>query len=122
MSLRPDVKKVAVYTKRLPFKKAGTGKETIDDDIIKEKQRVVLNSIAFEDENSLLDYVRIGKMSAGAFHIWEEQKNVAAAEVVFTTAEHVLEAGEKFRCEIKGGAANDICTVYLDGWMEFLGS
>lgn len=115
-----SIKKRAVYTKRISLKKAGTGAETMDGDRVEHGQRVVLNSIAFEDATTLLTYVRIGKFTQGYFHIWEEQKNVPAGEVVFSTEEHLLAEGEKFRCEISGGAANDVCNAYIDGWTEYL--
>ena len=107
------------YLKELYLKKAGTGEENIDDEPIDPKKMMVLENISVEDETSALDYIRIGKMSGNRFYPWEEQKSPAAAELIFTSEEHKLRMGEYFRCKVKGGAANDIIRVYLEGYWQY---
>jgi len=108
-----------MISKRLYLKKLGTGVEYVDDEIVKTGQLLTLTNVAVEDETSALDYVRIGKVTAGYFHIWEEQKSPAAGELVFTTEEHSIREEEHFRCEVKGGAANDVIRVYLEGYWQY---
>ena len=104
------------YTKQLYLKKVGTGVEYIDDNLVKTGETIRLTCIACENETTGLTYMRFGKVTAGYFHLWEEQKNPAAGELVYTTEEHWVWEDEHFRCAVSGGAANDIIRVYLDGY------
>lgn len=106
------------YTKRLKLVKAGTGEENIDDEPVKEGRILVLTSISLEDETSALTKARIGKVTAGYYHPWEEQDTPAQNELVFSTEEHWLRTGDKFRAVVTGGAADDIIFVYLDGYWK----
>ena len=107
------------YHKVLTLKKAGTGEENVDDDPVNPKVLLTLEDVAVEDETTALDYIRIGKVTSEGFFLWEEQKSPAAAELVFTSEEHKLRMGEHFRCKVKGGAANDVIHVYLEGYWQY---
>jgi len=111
-----DSRKRHPYTKPLFLKKAGTGAEYLKDDPVQMGRVLVLTSIACEDETSALTDVRIGKFSAGAFLPWEEQKTPVAGELVFSQEEHWIREGEQFAARFNGGAASDVCKVYLDGY------
>jgi len=115
-----SVKKIGVYTKPLALTKVGAGVEYIDGDLIEPDERVILNSIAVEDETTALTHIRIGKISGKEFILWEESKGALAGQLVHSQEEHVLAEGEHFRAELSGGAANDKCRVYLDGWRQYL--
>ena len=107
------------YRKILELTKAGTGAENIDDDPVEQGKLLTLESVAVEDETTTLDYIRIGKVSAARFHLWEEQLNPDAAELVFTNDEHKISEGEHFRCKVSGGAASDKIRVYLSGYWQY---
>lgn len=108
------------YTKRLRFKKVGTGVEYISDEPVKRGRVIVLTNIAVEDETSELTYVRIGKRISGYFHSWEEQKTPAAAALTFDDGEWWIRESEYFQAELSGGQADDVCFAYLDGyWFEW---
>ena len=107
------------FEKLLTLKKEGVGVEDIDDAPVAPKTMLVLDDIAVEDETSALTYIRIGKVTAGRFRPWEEQKSPSAAEVVTSTEMHKMRDGEYFRCRVSGGAANDIIRVYLSGYWQY---
>ena len=105
------------YTKRLKLIKAGTGTEYISDEPVKDGRVVVLRVISAENKTSALTKIRFGKKTGGFFLPWAEQKAPAANELVFSDdIEHWIRQGEFFQAELVGGAANDECWVYLDGY------
>ena len=107
------------YDKVLDLTKKGTGVEDIDDIPIDKDKIMILENISVLDPTTELTYVRIGKMVAEVYRIWEEQKSVPADEVTFTTEEHKITAGQFFRCKVSGGAEGDKIKVHLEGYWTF---
>lgn len=105
-----------VYTQPLFLKKAGDGTEYMKDKLVKAGRIIVLNSIAVEDKTSILTKVRIGKITGGVFFPWEEALTPAIGELSFSQEEHWLREGEQFAVELVGGAENDKCWAYIDGY------
>ena len=104
------------YTKPLKLIKAGTGTEYISDEPVKDGRVIVLTSVSVVDETSALTKIRIGKNTGGYFMPWEEELSPIANELCFSQEEHWLRTAEYFQAELVGGAANDVCWAYLDGY------
>ena len=109
-----------LYTKRIKLVKTGSGAEYISDEPVRPNQVIVLTSVSIIDETSALTKVRIGKKTGGFFMPWEEELSPIANELNFSQEEHWIRTAEYFQAELTGGAANDVCWAYLDGyWSEW---
>jgi len=96
------------------------GTEYISDDPVEADKTLVLTYLSAEDKTSALTKVRLGKFTGGYFHPWSETLAPVANQLCAAREdEKYLRMGEYFQAQFVGGAANDECWAYLDGyWMK----
>jgi len=105
------------YRKTLHFRKPTTGWDYFFDQRVDPNFVVQYTHIAFINDTTNMDEVRIGCGQGRLYHWWEQQLDPLADVLYWTNEEYWLTAGEQLVVGMDGGSVNGDVWIYLEGFL-----